>query len=117
MNAQHQVNEKKGEAVSGGTNAGGEDLFQSLLEHLPQSANSQQLEEATIAGLRLLLRRPDDQDLMIPMRELVLAITRDVPSDGIAEAAKRCIQVLNEASRLRQPRKVIYMEHRVGGKA
>ena len=114
MNAQHRLADKVGAPVNSDTRTDGEDLFQSLLDHLPQSANSQQLEEATVTGLRLLLRRPEDHDLMAPMEELVASIIRGVPPDALADAAQRCIQILNEASNLRKPRKVVYMERRVG---
>ena len=103
----HTAAEPSMTAVRGGAN---NDLFQALLARLPQAADRKQLEEATLAGLQLLLRRPEDQDLMIPMRGLVASITASATAETLPLAAERCIQVLLEAQRMRQPRKVVYLD-------
>ena len=93
------------------------DLFQALLERIPQSRSCQQLEEATLAGLQLLLRRPEDRELLDPMRSLVISLTRGVSDDMVPQTARQCVRLLQEAQRLRRPRKVVYMGHLAANRA
>lgn len=87
-------------------------LFQTLLRKISTPIDRRQLEDATFAALRLMLRRPTDKELLDSLLFQCREIIHNLPDIIQGQKAKAdlrkgslcCIELLKQAKKLRKPR-------------
>ncbi len=85
-----------------------QELFQALLRRLPSVSDTDELRDAAVTALRLLLRRGDDESLRQTLADDIVAALDGLPAVPeravLRAAALRCVQILKTAKRDRLPR-------------
>lgn len=93
-----------------------EALFQIIIRRIPSIKEASHLQELVLQALELMLRRPEDHDLKLKLRQNVLDIFIDIETpqhlpinqDGMRRAARSSIDVLQVAKELRLPRDTLF---------
>lgn len=93
-----------------------EALFQVIIRRIPSIKEPGQLQELATQALELMLRRPEDHELKLKLRQNVLDIfigievlpDSPVLQERMRRAARSCIDVLQAAKEHRLPRDTIF---------